>query len=87
MLLFTGPIAVLRDAPALAWDEPGILVPPHLVWPEDEAWCLACEVDEDIEFSVGCSLIVANVLANAFPGRTRQVEYGAELPLYRDQLE
>jgi len=87
MLLFTGPIEVLRDAPALAWDEPGILVPPHLVWPEDEAWCLACEVDEDIEFTVGCSLIVANVLANAFPGRTRQVKYGAELPLYRDQLE
>ncbi|RMB58715.1 hypothetical protein EAX62_11280 [Tessaracoccus antarcticus] len=24
---------------------------PHLVWPEDRAWCLACEVDEEIEFA------------------------------------
>ena len=87
MLLFTGPIEVLRDAPALAWDEPGILVAPHLVWPEGEAWCLACEVDEELEFTVGCSLVVAHVLANAFPERTRQVECGAELPLYQDQVE
>ena len=87
MLLFTGPIEALRDAPALVWDEPGILVEPHLVWPEDQAWCLACEVDEDIEFTVGCSLPVAQALANAFPGRVRRVPYGADLPLYRDQLE
>ncbi len=86
MLLFTGPIKALRDAPSLAWDEPGIHVPPHLVWPEDRAWCLACEVDEDIEFTVGCSSPVAHALANAFPGRTRRVEYGDDLPLYRDQL-
>lgn len=79
MLLFTGPVEVLRDAPALAWGEPGIHVPPHLAWPEDGAWCLACEVDEEIEFTVGCSLVVADVLANAFPERTRQVEYGAML--------
>ena len=25
---------------------------PHLVWPEDQAWCLACEVDEEVEFTV-----------------------------------
>ncbi len=87
MLLFTGPIEALRDAPALAWDESGILVEPHLVWAEDEAWCLACEVDEEIEFTVGCSHLVAHALADAFPDRTRQVEYGAELPLYRDQFE
>ena len=87
MLLFTGPIETLRDAPALMWDSPGTLVEPHLVWPEDQAWCLACEVDEDIEFTVGCSHPVAHALVNSFPGRIRQVAYGADLPLYRDQLE
>lgn len=85
MLLFTGPVDVLRDAAALAWDEPGIQVEPHLVWPEDRAWCLACEVDEEIEFTVGCSSGVAGVLCDAFPGRSRRVPYGAELPLYRDK--
>ncbi len=87
MLLFTGPVNALRDAPALAWDYQGIPVAPHLVWPEDRAWCLACEVDEEIEFTVGCSHLVAHALADAFPDRTQQVEYGDDRPLYRDQLE
>jgi hypothetical protein len=52
MLLFTGPVGVLRDAPALAWfGSAQGYQEPHLVWPEDEAWCLACEVDEEIEFT------------------------------------
>jgi hypothetical protein len=57
MLLFTGPVEALRDAPALAWygSAEGVAQEPHLVWPEDQAWCLACEVDEEIEFTVGCS--------------------------------
>lgn len=87
MLLFTGPIEVLRDAPALAWDEQGSSVVPHLVWPGDQAWCLACEVDEEIEFTIGCSDLVAHALADAFPGGIRRLEYGAELPLYRDQFD
>jgi hypothetical protein len=56
MLLFTGPVEALRDAPALAWygSAAHIAQEPHLVWPEDQAWCLACEVDEELEFTVGC---------------------------------
>jgi hypothetical protein len=53
MLLFTGPVEALTDAPALAWhgSAAGVAQEPHLVWPEDQAWCLACEVDEEIEFT------------------------------------
>ena len=86
MLLFTGPVADLRDAPALAWlgSADGHFQEPHLVWPEDRAWCLACEVDEDIEFSVGCSAQAAVALSAALPGAVRRVPYGAPAPLYRD---
>lgn len=85
MLLFTGPVGVLRDAPSLAWYgsvEGG--VEPHLVWPEDQAWCVACEVDEEIEFTVGCSADASQALAEALPGAVRQVRYGDPAPLYRD---
>src|SRR5262249_12194521 len=42
MLLFTGPVEALRDAPAVAWygSAAGPHQEPHLVWPEDQAWCL-----------------------------------------------
>jgi hypothetical protein len=87
MLLFTGPVDVLRDAPALAWYGStaglGLGQPPHLVWPEDQTWCLACEVDEEIEFSVGCSGDVSRALARALPGAVRRVRYGEPAPLYR----
>jgi hypothetical protein len=84
-LLFTGPVEVLTDAPALAWRgaSAGILQEPHLVWPADHAWCLACEVDEEIEFTVGCSSAAATALTSAVPG-VRAVGYGVEAPLYRD---
>lgn len=85
MLLFTGPIEVLRDAPELAWH--GVArgyQEPHLVWPEDHAWCLACEVDEEIEFTVGCSEDAAQALAGALPGAVRRVPYGSPAALYRD---
>jgi hypothetical protein len=73
MLLFTGPVEALRDAPALAWygSAAGVEQEPHLVWPQDQAWCLACEVDEEIEFTVGCSA-------------ARPVRYGEPAPMYRD---
>jgi hypothetical protein len=69
MLLFTGPVGVLRDAPALAWygSAQGRYQEPHLVWPEDQAWCLACEVDEEIEFTVGCSLDASQALTRTLP--------------------
>ncbi|WP_027863431.1 hypothetical protein [Marmoricola sp. URHB0036] len=78
MLLFTGPLNVLRDAPALAWwgSAEGCYAEPHLVWPEDQSWCLACDVDEEIEFTVGCSLEAAQALATAMPGAVRRVRYG-----------
>jgi len=85
MLLFTGPVGVLRDAPALAWHDAGrIYQEPHLVWPEDQAWCLACEVDEEIEFTVGCANDAAHALMEAMPGAVRRVAYGDASPLYRD---
>src|SRR5262249_60043421 len=69
MLLFTGPVDALRDAPALAWYGSAAdgSPEPHLVWPEDQAWGLACEVDEEIEFTAGCSDQASPPLANPFP--------------------
>jgi len=86
MLLFTGPVEALRDAPALAWygSAAGVAQEPHLVWPEDRAWCLACEVDEEIEFTVGCAEEASQALARAVPGAVRRVRYGEPAPLYRD---
>jgi hypothetical protein len=86
MLLFTGPVDALRDAPALAWygSAAGRYQEPHLVWPEDQAWCLADEVDEEIEFTVGCSGEAAQALARALPGAVRRVRYGEPAPMYRD---
>ena len=86
MLLFTGPVNELRDAPALAWYgfAQGVYQEPHLVWPDDHAWCLACEVDEEIEFTVGCSLEASQALARALPGAVRLARYGALAPMYRD---
>jgi hypothetical protein len=86
MLLFTGPVEALRDAPALAWygSAAGVEQDPHLVWPQDQAWCLACEVDEEIEFTVGCSVEASQALARAVPGAVRRVRYGEPAPLYRD---
>jgi hypothetical protein len=86
MLLFTGPVEALRDAPALAWygSAAGVTQEPHLVWPEDQAWCLACEVDEEIEFTVGCSGEASRALAGALPGAVRRVRYGEPAPMYRD---
>jgi hypothetical protein len=86
MLLFTGPVEALADAPALAWygSASAVAQDPHLVWPEDQAWCLACEVDEEIEFTVGCSEEAAQALAKALPGAVRRVRYGEPAPLYRN---
>ena len=86
MLLFTGPVDVLRDAPALAWfgSAQGCYAEPQLVWPEDRAWCLACEVDEEVEFSVGCSIDAFEALARALPGAVRRVPYGGPAPLTRE---
>jgi hypothetical protein len=85
LLLFTGPVGVLRDAPVLAWQGRGRRYQePHLVWPEDQAWCLACEVDEEIEFTVGCTNDAAHALIEALPGAVRRVAYGDAAPMYRD---
>jgi hypothetical protein len=90
MLLVTGAVDVLRDAPFLASRGGAALLNegpgPHLAWPEDRAWCLACEVDEEIEFSVGCSLDAAQALDGALPGVVRRVQYGEAAPLYLDEL-
>ena len=86
MLLFTGPVEALRDAPTLAWfgSVAGGGTAPHLVWPQDQAWCLACEVDEEIEFTVGCSAEASQALARALPGAVRRAHYGEPAPLYRN---
>jgi hypothetical protein len=85
MLLFTGPVGAMRDAPALAWQGRGRnYQEPHLVWPADRAWCLACEVDEEIEFTVGGTDDAAGALIEAMPGAVRRVAYGDPAPMYRD---
>jgi hypothetical protein len=45
---------------------------------------MACEVDEEIEFTVGCSADAFRALASALPGAVRQVPYGEAAPLYRE---
>ena len=87
MMLFAGPVEALRDAPGPAWRGPGAddRQEPHLVWPADQAWCLACEVDEEIEFTVGCSEAAFKYLAGALPGAVRRVQYGDPTPTYRDE--
>jgi hypothetical protein len=86
MLLFTGPLQALTDALALAWygSAAGAAQQPHLVWPQDQAWCLACEVDEEIEFTVGCSAKASKALATALPGAVRRARYGEPAPMYHD---
>ena len=87
MLLFTGRGEVLRDTAALAWKGVGrAYQEPHLVWPEDRAWCLACEVDEEIEFTAGCAGAAAQALVAAMPGAVRVAGYGEPAPLYRDSV-
>lgn len=86
MLLFTGPVEVLRDAAELGWyGRAQGSQEPHLVWPMDRAWCLACEVDEELEFTVGCSSDTAQALTAAMPGLVRRVDYGEQAPLYREE--
>ena len=85
MLLFTGPVGVLRDAPALAWyGSAQGYQEPHLVWPEDQAWCLACEVDEEIEFTVGVPGTPPRLWLGPCPALFVRVGYGEPAPLYRD---
>ncbi len=87
MVLFAGPVEALSDAPGLAWHGPGAEdnQEPHLVWPTDRAWCLACEVDEEIEFTVGCSEDAFNGLDGALPGAVRRVQYGDPTRTYREE--
>lgn len=85
MVLFTGPVSVLRDAPALGWygSAEGIYTEPHMVWPDDRAWLLACDVDEELECTVGCSVDAARALDHALPGAVRSVKYGERANLRR----
>jgi len=85
MHLFAGPVGALRAAPAVAWGGPeaGDGQEPHFAWPADQAWCLACDVDEEIEFTVGCSEAAYRGLTEALPGSVRRVEYGDWVPTYR----
>jgi len=87
MLLFAGPVHALRNAAGVAWFGTGArdLQEPHLVWPADQAWCLACEVDEEIEFTVGCSEAAYQGLAEALPDAVRRVQYGDPVPTHRDE--
>jgi len=89
MLLFTGPVDELRAqgraSSGLVRLRAGrVYEEPHLVWPEDRAWCLACEVDEEIEFTVGCSIEASEGLARALPVAVRRTTYGASAPMYRE---
>ncbi len=82
MLLFRGEVSAMRDAPGSAWQGQGrVLQEPHLVWPEDRSWLVACEVDEEIEFTVACAEDAAEALVVAFGSGARSVTYGQNMPL------
>ena len=89
MYLFTGPVSAMRYAQQVVWSlaggvpDTGIDAEPDLVWPADHAWCLACEVDEEIEFSIGCTDAAASALEEALPGLVRRVAYGQDAPWER----
>jgi hypothetical protein len=80
LLLFTGTVLELRFAAGTAWNgEPtdgG--AEPHWLWPADHSWFLACEVDEYVDFSIGCSTLASSSLAARFGPRARLVPYGTE---------
>lgn len=83
MLLFTGSVTALRHAPSLAWfGDTGHWAEPHLLWPADRAWLVACDVDEEIGFTVGCSRERATRLQQH---GAREVAYGSPVPMYRDE--
>lgn len=80
MLLFEGPLSTIRDTPALAWRISDlILQPPHLIWPCDRRWVIAQDVDEEHEFTVGCSAVAASSVLKYFGHEAREVLYGEEL--------
>lgn len=81
MLLFTGPISLLSDAPHLAWfgERPiGSPDAPTFAWPADRAWCVTSNIDEELEFTVGCSLLAAESLTKRLPYAVRVIPYGPE---------
>ncbi len=45
---------------------------------------MAFEVDEEIEFTVGCGVEASQALARALPGAVRRVLYGESAPMCRD---
>lgn len=90
MRLFTGDWFLSTHCGTLqpgAWygSAGGCYQEPHLVWFEDRSWCLACDVDEEIEFSVGCSADVVDALSKALPGAALRVLYGESAPLFRER--
>ena len=85
MLLYAADASALRDAPNLAWKDPHpSQVGPHLSWPDDHAWCVAIEVDEEFAFTVACSELAYAALAEALPEQVRRSSRGAPEPLYAD---
>ncbi|ROR90951.1 hypothetical protein [Nocardioides aurantiacus] len=91
MFLYAGPVSAMRYAAQTIWadaigkPDTSHDVEPDLVWPADHAWCLACEVDEEIEFSIGCSNTAAEALEAALPDLVRRVAYGEDAPWERNR--
>lgn len=112
MRLFVGPLEAVphtlelwssrRAEPptpsAGSWADPpwATGVVPHLVWPADRAWVLACDVDEEITFGVGCSRAAYADLRTTFDRvcaaaepplapRVHEVAYGARVQTWGDE--
>ena len=86
MLLFRCTLADLPTAPEAAWGEStrsGWPIP-HLSWPSDRSWCVACDVDEELAFTVACSEEAYAALAAALPGQVRRATWGDPEPMYAD---
>jgi hypothetical protein len=64
-LLFGGPLAAAAE---MGWrPSDGSFDPqsPNLFWPDDQAWCVATEIDLDSTYLGGSAALVADLLADA----------------------
>ena len=83
MLLYGAAADSLRNVPGIAWrQEHPSQVAPHLSWPDDHAWCVAIDVDDELAFTVACSEDAYAALAAALPDQVRRAHRGDPEPLY-----
>jgi hypothetical protein len=78
-VLLTGSAADVLDPTSYGLD-PDRAATPHLVWPQDQAWCVSWDTDEDRRFSVGGSAEAITTLWSK--GGVEVVAYGTPEPAW-----